>query len=237
MGQSYSSALVGSGGKSPYTFSTVGSLPAGLTLNTSSGAITGSPTTSGTVNFTGKVVDSTTTAATNACTINVTSGPPPTTTSIWTTPVTPTYMTTDPSPIEMGLKFRSDAAGSVTGVRFYKAANTGSSHIGNLWTSTGTLLASVTFTNETASGWQQATFSSPVPISANTTYIVSYFSPNGGFAYNLSYFLSAGFDNPPLHALANGFDGPNGLYEYGPDAFPNLTYSATNYWVDVVFSH
>ena len=40
----------------------------------------------------------------------------------------------------------------------------------DLWSATGTLLATATFTNETASGWQQANFSNPVPITAGTTY-------------------------------------------------------------------
>jgi hypothetical protein len=44
-----------SGGTLPYTYSIVGTLPAGLTLNTSTGAVTGTPTTSGT--FTVKVTD------------------------------------------------------------------------------------------------------------------------------------------------------------------------------------
>ncbi len=64
VGVAYSSALVATGGVPPYTFSiTSGSLPPGLTLNTSTGAITGTPTTYGTFNFTAKVVDSTGTAA------------------------------------------------------------------------------------------------------------------------------------------------------------------------------
>ena len=64
VGIAYSSALVASGGTPPYTFSIIsGALPAGLSLNTSTGAITGTPTTAGTFNFTAQVVDSTGTAA------------------------------------------------------------------------------------------------------------------------------------------------------------------------------
>src|SRR5208337_4831209 len=43
------------GGVAPYMFSIVGTLPAGLTLNSSTGAVTGTPTTAGT--FTVKVTD------------------------------------------------------------------------------------------------------------------------------------------------------------------------------------
>ncbi len=63
------------------------------------------------------------------------------------------------------MKFSSEVTGNVTGVRFYKAAANTGTHIGSLWSAGGTLLASATFTGESASGWQQVNFSSPVPIS------------------------------------------------------------------------
>ena len=61
VGQSYNSAILQSaGGNPPVTWSiSVGALPAGLTLNASTGAITGSPTTAGTTTFTVKATDST----------------------------------------------------------------------------------------------------------------------------------------------------------------------------------
>ncbi|WP_216846818.1 DUF4082 domain-containing protein, partial [Geobacter sp. SVR] len=142
----------------------------------------------------------------------------------------------DGQPLEVGVKFRSDVNGTITGLRFYKgAANTGT-HVANLWTSTGTRLATATFSGESASGWQQVSFTTPVAISANTTYVASYYSPTGYFAVDFSYFLSGGMDNAPLHALANGVDGGNGVYRYGASGFPNQTYSGNNYWVDVVFN-
>ena len=143
----------------------------------------------------------------------------------------------DPAAVELGMKFRSDVAGTVTGVRFYKGSQNTGTHTGRLWSSTGTVLASVTFTGETASGWQQAAFSTPVAISANTTYVVSYFAPNGRYSANGSYFIGAS-DNPPLHGLASGTDGPNGVYEYAATAgtFPTSSWNSTNYWVDVVFT-
>ncbi len=76
VGTAYSSALVASGGVSPYTYSiSTGSLPPGLTLNTSTGAITGTPTTSGPYSYTAKVVDSTSASATTSCSITVTAAP------------------------------------------------------------------------------------------------------------------------------------------------------------------
>jgi Bacterial Ig-like domain len=43
-------------------------------------------------------------------------------------------------------------------------------------------------------------------------------------------------DNPPLHALANGVDGANGVYRYDSSGFPTDTFRSSNYWVDVVFN-
>ena len=140
----------------------------------------------------------------------------------------------DTAAVEFGVKFRSDANGTVCGVRFYKSsANTGT-HVGKLWSSGGTLLAQATFTGETASGWQQVTFSSPVAITANTVYVASYHAPNGRYAVNEGYFTT-GVDTPPLHALQNGVSGGNGVYFYGAGGFPTNTFASSNYWVDVVF--
>ena len=157
--------------------------------------------------------------------------------SAWNAGVTPgTPDSGDAQPVELGVKFRTDINGYVTGLRFYKAtANTGT-HVGNLWSSTGTLLATATFTSESASGWQTVTFSQPVAIQANTTYIVSYYAPKGRYAATTNAFATAGVDNGPLHLLASGVDGANGIFKYGTGGgFPTTTGSSTNYWVDVMF--
>jgi hypothetical protein len=140
----------------------------------------------------------------------------------------------DANAVELGMKFKADVNGQVTGVRFYKGSTNTGTHVGNLWSSAGQLLATVTFTNETASGWQQATFSQAVAITAGTVYVVSYHTNVGFYSANGGYFSSA-LDNSPLHAVANGTS-PNGVYAYGGTQFPSLSYNATNYWVDVVFS-
>ena len=58
-----------------------------------------------------------------------------------------------------------DAFAETECLRFYKSAANIGSHVGNLWSTAGTLLATVTFSGETASGWQQANFRTPVLIS------------------------------------------------------------------------
>ena len=138
--------------------------------------------------------------------------------------------------IVLGMKFRSSQNGFITGVRYYKGAGTTGTHTGHLWSSTGSLLGSTTFTGETASGWQQTLFSTPIAIIANTTYIVSLFSPSGDYAANTPYFTQP-VVNGPLRGLANGEDGPNGLYRYSSTSvFPNNSFNSSNYWVDVVFT-
>lgn len=171
-----------------------------------------------------------------------TSSPPPpagNATSIWSPaapPVDPPA--SNPQPVELGVKFRSDVSGYITGIRFYKAggANAGP-HVGNLWSRTGALLGSAPFVGETASGWQQANLASAVAIAADTTYVASYFAPAGGWSYDLDYFAAAGAESSPLRALAAGVDGPNGVFAYASSsAFPTQSYQSSNYWVDVVFS-
>ena len=145
-----------------------------------------------------------------------------TTNSIWSGLAVPaTSSASDSSTIELGVKFQSDVAGQITGIRFYKgSANTGT-HTGKLWSLSGQLLNSLTFAGESSSGWQQANFAAPISIAANTVYIASYHTNVGRYAFNNNYFASQGVDNPPLHALRNGVNGGNGVYQYGASAFPN----------------
>jgi hypothetical protein len=142
----------------------------------------------------------------------------------------------DTSATVVGVKFTADVAGSVTGVRFYKASTNTGTHVGALWSSAGTQLASGSFSGESASGWQTMTFSSPVTVTAGTTYVVSYLAPNGHYSVTGAAFASSPFDNAPLHALSN-VSSPNGVYAYSSTSvFPTNTYNATNYWVDVLFA-
>jgi hypothetical protein len=142
----------------------------------------------------------------------------------------------DPGSVVLGVKFTSDVAGTITGIRFHKvAANTGA-HVGSLWTADGTLLAQASFTSETASGWQAVSFATPVPITAGTTYVAAYLAPNGHYSVTPDAFRTDGVDNAPLHALAN-ITSPNGVFAYSATSvFPTQTYSAGNYWVDVLFT-
>ncbi|MEU2711512.1 DUF4082 domain-containing protein [Streptomyces sp. NPDC007205] len=169
-------------------------------------------------------------------TVPVTVGPQTCPCTVWPASAVPgTVNAGDGSSVELGVKFRTTRAGSITGVRFYKSpANTGT-HTGSLWTASGTRLATGTFTKETASGWQQLNFATPVSVKADTTYIASYFAPNGGYSYDGGYFSDSDAGLAPLTALKSGTDGGNGVYHYGStSAFPSTQSPGSNYWVDVV---
>ena len=142
--------------------------------------------------------------------------------------------TVDTGDYELGVKFRTSINGLITGVRFYKPAGSTGTHTGKLWNSNGTLISSATFV-ETNSGWQEVSFSSPIPVSANTTYIASYSWPGGYYPYQANAFSTTGVTNGPLTVLQSGVDGPNGVYNDTPGLFPQTGGTGANYWVDVVF--
>ncbi|MEV0899928.1 DUF4082 domain-containing protein [Actinoplanes sp. NPDC049802] len=169
-------------------------------------------------------------------TVNVTVGPQQCPCTTFTAQDVPANADSrDASPNELGAKFRVSVPATVTGVRFYKAPTNTGTHVGKLWTTGGKLLASGNFTNETAGGWQTMQFSQPVQIAANTTYVVSYYTPSGHYSYSSNYFTAKGAGEGVVKQLQSGISGPNGVYKYGSGGgFPNLSWNNTNYWVDAV---
>ncbi|HEY4308987.1 MAG TPA: Ig-like domain-containing protein [Pirellulales bacterium] len=156
---------------------------------------------------------------------------PSTTSSLWSSSDTPAAVDGgDGQSVEVGVKFTTSTDGYITGIRFYKSAGNGGTHTGSLWSSTGQLLATATFTSETGSGWQQVLFSTPVAVSAGVTYVASYHATLGHYSISRGYF-SSGYSNGSLSVAANG-----GVYSYGSGGFPTNSYLGSNYWVDVVFS-
>jgi len=146
-----------------------------------------------------------------------------------------TVSVNDPNGVELGMKFTSSQNGSITGARFYKGPNNTGPHTATLWSATGTNLGRVTFQNETASGWQTASFDTPIAITAGTTYVISYHT-NGNYSVTGRGFVEA-VTSGPLTAPSSGSSGGNGLYAYGStSAFPTGSYNSANYYVDVVFN-
>lgn len=201
-------------------------------------AVTWNSVAAGSYTLTAKAYDTLGASRTSAAVVvTVTAAGTQSSHSLWSAGSVPTHPSVaDASAVEVGVKFRSDLAGTITAVRFYKGAGNTGTHTGHLWSRSGALLGSVTFTGESATGWQQATFASPIAIAANTTYVASYHAPAGHYAGDNGFFTGKGVDRAPLHALADGVDGGNGVYVYGASSFPNQTWQGSNYWVDVVFS-
>jgi hypothetical protein len=200
-------------------------LPAGLSINTATGAISGTPTAAGNSSVTLSASNATGTGSATLALNVIASG-----SSLFSTSDVPATVTVnDTSSVELGVVFSSSSAGNITAILFYKGPQNTGTHTVELWSATGTMLASVTSGNETASGWQQVNLPTPVAITAGTNYVASYHT-NGYYSANGNYFSSA-VTNGPLTAPASG----NGVYNYGSTvSFPSNSYNATNYWVDVV---
>ena len=67
------------------------------------------------------------------------------------------------------------------------------------------------------------------------THVISYHMNAGAYAATGQGFASA-IDRGPLHALADAASSGNGVFRgTATTAFPNQTFNASNYWVDVVF--
>jgi hypothetical protein len=127
---------------------------------------------------------------------------------------------------EQATRFSSTDAGFVTYIRFYKHCSETGTHVGRLWTDTGTQLARVTFTNETQCGWQKAKLTPPIAISAGVKYRVSY-NINSYVAKTWNVFHSP-VTNGPLTAYGSFYSTPAGT-------FPT-TGSISNLFADVVFN-
>ncbi|TBZ95446.1 DUF4082 domain-containing protein [Rhizobium leguminosarum bv. viciae] len=207
-------------------------LPSWLSFSASTRTFSGTPTTSGTYGVKVTATDLGGLAANE--TFNIAVSTAPTTYSLFSASSTPTLTNVnDGQQLELGVKFTSNIAGDVTGIRFYRSANDNGQNVVDLWTATGTKLGTATFTTTTASGWQTVNFTNPVTIAANTTYVASYHTTGAYVA--TSNFFTAAVTNGPLTAPATG----NGLYAYGGSAttglFPTNSYNSTNYYADVVF--
>ncbi len=85
-----------------------------------------------------------------------------------------TFESTGGQSFEQGTSFSSSVSGQITHIRFWKAPGETGTHIGRIWANNGLLLASVFFTNETASGWQEAQLQTPLSITANTRFRVTF---------------------------------------------------------------
>ncbi len=132
------------------------------------------------------------------------------------------------TPINVGIKVRANSHfGKIGFIRFWKTAENTGTHVCKVYNSTTREeLASVTFSGESASGWQEQALSTPVTMAKDTDYVISCHMPTGNYARTTSY-----FNNP----VANGkFTASKGLYNASASpGFPLYESSQnSNYWID-----
>ncbi|MCA1409475.1 DUF4082 domain-containing protein, partial [Ensifer sp. BRP08] len=150
-------------------------LPGWLSFNASTRTFSGTPTAAdvGTLAIRVTAADLGSLAASE--TFNIAVSTAPTTYSLFSASSTPAQASlNDGRQLEVGVKFQANVAGQITALKFYRSSSDTGQNVLDLWTATGTKLASATFTNTAASGWQTVALSTPVSISANTTYVASY---------------------------------------------------------------
>ncbi|MDP3494090.1 MAG: DUF4082 domain-containing protein, partial [Hyphomonadaceae bacterium] len=173
------------------------------------------------------------------------------------TAATGTVLYNDHTQVELGMKFTVDRAGLLTGLRYYRDAGDATDtdvREGHLWSASGALLGAVTFTSTPGQvGWQTASFSRPVTLTAGQQYTVSYQTSDNYIATD-SFFTPSrevgfdGLDNdafsdplgivraPESAVFVGATTSGNGVYSYASSpTMPTDSWNAANYWVDVVF--
>jgi Domain of unknown function (DUF4082) len=151
--------------------------------------------------------------------------------SLWSAGVRPgDAADEDTKSVELGTSFRANTAGAVTAIRFYKHAQNTGRHTGRLWDDTGKVLATATFSAETAAGWQTARLATPVPLQAGRWYVASYHAPVGRYADDQNYFARRTLTSGVLQARS-------GVYAYGTQSrFPTSSWRSSTYYADVLFA-
>ena len=170
--------------------------------------------------------------ATGAAIWTAASGSAATPGTIWGTSA-PTFASvdTDTSAVELGTRFTAVTGGQATDVRFYKTPENSGAHAGSLWTSTGTLLGRVAFSGETSTGWQTASFASPIKLTAGGTYVVSYHTNVGRYVAT-EEFTGASSTRSLRIPTSNV-----GVYTYAAKStFPKSSWHSRQYWVDLTFT-
>lgn len=127
--------------------------------------------------------------------------------------------------LELGTRVTTSTDGYIVSVKYFRVLGDTSNHIAHVWDAAGTLLATKTFTNETASGWQTAYLSSPIAVAAGNSFTVS--------TYSSDYWYIPG-DNFPV-ASSGSLTENGGSYLYSPGGLYPSNSVGGNYSVDLDF--
>jgi len=131
-------------------------------------------------------------------------------------------------------------SGQVTGCRWrYPAVLPASPVVAKLYQygseSSGTELASATFSSPTAGAWNTVNFGSPVTVVTGTKYLTAVWS-NRDYVRTDSFFSSA-LTNGYITAPADSAGGRNGKFEFtNTPKYPGFDQSGACYFVDVLFT-
>jgi hypothetical protein len=152
------------------------------------------------------------------------------------TPVDP-----DTHSVTLGVQFFSTQVGTINGVRFYRGAKSSSGYSAAIFDGmSGARLAFKSVSTEPCHSvpcWEELDFSTPLSISANKTYIATYFVKGGHYAGDNQGLANKVTSGPLTAPASSQAAGGNGVYIYGSSLLrPNSTYQATNYWVDISFT-
>ncbi|XVS67764.1 DUF4082 domain-containing protein [Actinosynnema sp. CA-299493] len=139
-------------------------------------------------------------------------------------PGRPVVQDIDDAPVELGLRVRVDRSGHLTGAAITRGAYTGPRTL-HVWSADGTLLAEQVFPSNAP---YYLTLQSPVPVVAGEEYVVSYYTPEGGYASTEDYFSASMVIAP--YTMSKGA----GVYSYG-GGFPADTWNGSNYWIMPTF--
>lgn len=179
--------------------------------------------------------------------------------SIFTSQTPASGNNVEPGGIVTAMTFTPAVDGAITDVRFYGTSTVGGVYTGQLYlptsdddpagTGTGTLLGAKVFGGTvTPSAWNVIPFDTPVPVTAGTTYRVTLHNTEGRYVSTNSFpdFTNGiGLTVGDLHAIYNGEPIPalggntltQGTFAVSPTpVYPSNTFSAGNYFVDVVFA-
>jgi hypothetical protein len=166
----------------------------------------------------------------------------------------------DGNGLTLGVKFKASKNGYINGVRFFRGNATNTVYSVALWSETGQLLATGKIEGDSTlprNAWIEVPFTKPdgikaqVAITANRTYIASYYNKSGQYVA-----LNNGLDNEIFVNLANAAgsvrlaalggiaNNGNGVYKYASatqnpatlNEFPNESFRNSNYYVDVMYS-
>lgn len=150
--------------------------------------------------------------------------------SLWDSAYTPANVAdSESAPITLGTEFSVSEDAQCIGVRYYRFSGNTGEKVGGLYDNLGALLASVIFTGETASGWQEALFATPVALTAGTRYRASVYHPDGYYAYEGVYFSSSVTVGPITAPIDAGkFSYATGI------SLPANDFNSSSYFIDPI---